>query len=128
MAAAERLKFVQIENLDFRRIFEIYDGPDTLFYVDPPYVGYEREYHGNFSEQDHHDLAIILNSIKGKAMLSYYEHPLINELYKKWNRKEISTLQWCVNRVEGEKRNAVTELILMNYQLQVEQMSFEMFV
>ncbi len=35
--AAARLTAVQIEAVDFRKVLELYDGPDTLFYCDPPY-------------------------------------------------------------------------------------------
>ena len=35
---SQRLMRVQIENEDFRKILKRYDGPETLFYLDPPYV------------------------------------------------------------------------------------------
>lgn len=38
---AERFSDVVVENLDRADVFEEYDGEDTVFYCDPPYVGYE---------------------------------------------------------------------------------------
>lgn len=37
-AFVERLQNVLIEHRDAMRMFELYDKPETLFYVDPPYV------------------------------------------------------------------------------------------
>lgn len=38
---AERVGDVVVENLDRADIFEKYDSEDTVFYCEPPYVGYE---------------------------------------------------------------------------------------
>lgn len=38
-AARVRLDGVTIENLDFEEVITRYDGPATLFYCDPPYIG-----------------------------------------------------------------------------------------
>ncbi|AKQ71750.1 MULTISPECIES: DNA adenine methylase [Bacillus] len=84
------MKGVMIECQDFRTIIEKYDSPDTLFYVDPPYVGREQFYAGEFTEQDHRDLARLLIQAKGKVVLSYYDDPLILELYPNWERETFS--------------------------------------
>jgi DNA adenine methylase len=34
----ERMRLVQIENLDWRDCLDRYDDPDAVFYLDPPYV------------------------------------------------------------------------------------------
>lgn len=108
---ASRMKNVMVENRDFRDIFRIYDGADTLFYVDPPYVGREKYYAGGFSEKDHRDLSSILNNIKGKAIVSYYDDPLLYELYPGWRRISFKAARQVVNG----KDNTVTELLLMNF-------------
>lgn len=79
-----RLKRVQIECLDFERLIAKYDRPDTLFYLDPPYVDVEYYYNVagvDFQRKDHERLAAILKQIKGKFVLSYYKHPLVKQLY-----------------------------------------------
>lgn len=112
-AFAERMKNVMIDQRDFRDIIRVYDGPNTLFYVDPPYVGREKQYKGGFSEKDHHDLAEMLNNIKGKAVVSYYEHPLIDELYPSshWRRVKFRAARQVVNG----KNDSVEEMLLMNF-------------
>lgn len=108
---AKRMKSVMIDNRDFRDIIRVYDAPYTLFYVDPPYLGREKYYAGNFSEQDHRDLAQMMNKIQGKAIISYYDDPLLLELYPNWNRETFQAARQVVNG----NNNTATELLLMNF-------------
>lgn len=116
---ANRLRSVQIERQDFRKFIPQWDRPTTLLYCDPPYIGVPdiKEYYGNdFIEQDHRDLAALLNSIQGKAIVSYYPHPLIDELYKSWHRQVIKTTKWAMAVNLGEKQMPAEELLLFNFQ------------
>ena len=77
----QRLQKIQVENLDFRDILRRYDSPDTLFYLDPPYLKSTRVaggYSHELSDQDHAQLVQILLRIRGKAVVSGYGH----EIYK----------------------------------------------
>lgn len=108
---AERMKNVMIDNRDFREIIRVYDSPDTLFYVDPPYIGREKYYAGGFTEQDHRDLAELLNKVSGKVVLSYYDHPLLDELYPNWTRERFQAARQVVNG----NNNTAEEMVLMNF-------------
>lgn len=110
---AERMQGVMIENIDFRTIIEKYDSSEALFYVDPPYVGREKFYAGGFTEKDHRDLAELLNNVKGKVIISYYEDPLLDELYKNWEIDRFKTFKQVVG---GQNLGAeAEELLLMNF-------------
>ncbi|KKC45841.1 DNA methyltransferase [Paenibacillus sp. D9] len=110
---AARMQGVMIECTDFREVIRLYDSPDTLFYVDPPYVGREKFYAGGFSEKDHRDLAEMLNGIQGKAVLSYYEDPLVSELYPEWHKETFSVYKQVAG---GRGTNSpAEEVLLMNY-------------
>ncbi|MGH0448516.1 DNA adenine methylase [Bacillus mycoides] len=109
---SNRFRNVMIECQDFRKIIDTYDGPNTLFYIDPPYRGREFRYKGNFTDKDHEDLANILTNIKGKAIVSYYSDPLIDELYKDWG---CVSKRAFVGAVSTEHRRVETELLFMNY-------------
>lgn len=116
---AARLKNVQFENKDFREIFKLYDAEDTLFYVDPPYLGVEDRYQSsNFTMEDHKDLARTLHTIRGKACVSYYPHPFVDKIYRDWRRVERTVYAWShgitVNNPTVHKPTR-TELLLMNY-------------
>ena len=112
---AARLARVYIEAKDFRDIIAKYDSADTFFYIDPPYPGREFRYVGEFSEQDHLDLARILSGIKGKAMVSYDDNAFISWLYAGWKRVEIKSHAFSKVVNDGEVKPARMEVVLMNY-------------
>jgi len=81
--AHHRLARVYIERLDFRDLILRYDRPTTLFYLDPPYPGLNKTgYEGGLMEEDHRELAALLQTVKGKWVLSYSDCPLVQDLYR----------------------------------------------
>lgn len=87
---SDRLERVVIENKDFENLITVYDRKDTLFYLDPPYVGTEKYYSSAFTKADHEKLKEILDSIKGRFVLSYNDCPYVRELYSGYNIEAIS--------------------------------------
>lgn len=85
-----RLKGVVIENRPALEILERYDGPDVLFYVDPPYPHSTRTdngtkaYRHEMSDDDHVELAGALRRLKGNVIVSGYRCPLYDDLYQGW--------------------------------------------
>lgn len=57
--------------------------PDAFLYVDPPYVGNEKYYGQNKNKDffDHVALAEALRNHNNGWVLSYVEHPIVDELY-----------------------------------------------
>jgi DNA adenine methylase len=91
----ERLRGVQIENGDFRKIIQDYDRSGTFFYLDPPYVTGTRRsknvYQHEMTDEDHEELVELLLGIKGQAMLSGYAHPIYGPLEcAGWRRIDIN--------------------------------------
>jgi DNA adenine methylase len=82
---AERLLRVQIENRPAVDVIQLYDGPDTLFYCDPPYIhetrGDDAAYSFEMNMQEHEELARVLRRVRGKVALSGYDHPTMETLY-----------------------------------------------
>lgn len=99
-AIVERLRGVCIEQADARELIPMLDGPDVLFYVDPPYVHATRGkvsgsngYAHEMTDDDHRALAAVLRSLKGMVVLSGYPCPLYDEeLYPDWHRVERAAL------------------------------------
>lgn len=85
----ERLKLVQIENLDYRDLLKKHSGPEHFVYVDPPYElrtrNYKKWYSHEFEDKDHVELAENLKTCGSMVMISGYKSDLYNELYKDWN-------------------------------------------
>jgi DNA adenine methylase len=113
----ERLKKVYIENLDFRMIIDKYDSEDTIFYIDSPYVGEEHHYYGiyRFDMHDHYDLFEKVSNIQGKCLLSYNDNPIIRDMYKKYNIKEISRYN-NIDKTIDDNREIAKELLIANYE------------
>ncbi len=90
-ALAERMAGVVIENRDAIEVMEAHDTPDTLHYVDPPYVHETRSfkkhsYRHEMSDDDHRNLSEVLHRLQGMVVLSGYRCPLYDELYADWTR------------------------------------------
>lgn len=84
----ERLQGVTIENASYDYVINRMDSPDTLFYLDPPYWDCEKDYGKNiFGKDDFYALKEILDSLKGKFILSLNDVPEVRELFKDYNIK-----------------------------------------
>jgi len=71
-----RLKGVQVENQDWRRIIEDYDMPDAVFYMDPPYLDTSStSYDFEMPLKDHKELLDSVFKMKGFVAISGYGHP-----------------------------------------------------
>jgi DNA adenine methylase len=79
-AVSARLARVQLECWPYERVLERFDRPTTVFYCDPPYVGF-RLYPQNFADQDFHVLAERLKKLRGKFLLSINEHPVARDAF-----------------------------------------------
>lgn len=86
--AHERLKRVVILNDDALKVIEQQDGPDTFFYLDPPYLPETRvareSYQHEMSASQHEDLLKTLACLQGKFILSGYP----SGLYERWRARE----------------------------------------
>lgn len=93
-AVVERLKGVTIENRSAFQVIKQQDSAETLFYADPPYPHFTRsshcknQYAFEMDTNDHRQLALVLNQIKGKAIVSGYPNELYEEFYRGWRRVE----------------------------------------
>jgi DNA adenine methylase len=82
-----RLRGAIIECLDFEILFEKYNKPNTLWYLDPPYVfdtrtdqQAGRAYCYEMTDQDHERLLTLAQGLSGMVLLSGYDHPLYESL------------------------------------------------
>lgn len=100
-----RLQRVRIECDDWRTIVERYDTPDTLFYLDPPYVPETRRdgtYAHEMTLDDHAALVEVLLNIRGKAVLSGYAHAVYKPLEAAgWERRDWKVACHIVGRTRA---------------------------
>ncbi len=83
-----RLSQVQIDHRDFEKVFQVYDSPETCFYLDPPYLQQTRRkgrcYHHEMNLEDHERLLACVLQVKGMVLLSGYTHPLYQQALQGW--------------------------------------------
>jgi DNA adenine methylase len=112
---AERLLRVQIENRPAIDVIRLYDSPETLFYCDPPYVhrtrGDAAAYRCEMTDEQHRDLAAVLNDVVGKVAVSNYECDLFEELYPRDRWRKFIAEPKTNHATKGTR----TEVLWTNY-------------
>lgn len=81
-----RLKTVQIENQDWEQLVKDYDGPQTVFYMDPPYIYSDPGiYDQAWNLEKHKRLLQVIFELEGFVALSGYDNDLYNSM--PWDSK-----------------------------------------
>jgi DNA adenine methylase len=106
----ERLSRVQIDHIDAFECIKYWDNDEAVFYIDPPYVfdtrvNGSRSVYAHEQGDDHHEkLVELLLSIKGKAVLSGYEHPIYQPLLDAgWKIVKWETSCHAAGKIRGSK-------------------------
>ena len=90
-ALSARLDRVSIECLDWPRCLEVYDSPQTLFYLDPPYTAGKCGQYFLWTLDDIALLHSALADIKGTWLLSINDTPEIRRLFNPCHIQKIET-------------------------------------
>jgi DNA adenine methylase len=111
------LKITDVENMDFEDLIIKYDSPTTFHYVDAPYYKTENYYSNHdFDRQDHERLANVLQQVKGKFGMSYYDFPDLHAWFPenvyRWERKLFAK---AAAAKKNTKQNMGEELFILNF-------------
>lgn len=112
IAASERLKNAQIENLPAVEVISRYNTADVFMYIDPPYLHGTRKnylYRCEMNDTEHVELLEVLRKHPGKILLSGYENDLYNEMLPGWKKVSKNT--------QAEAGISRTETLWMNYEV-----------
>lgn len=109
----ERLAAVTIEQLPYADVIRRYDAAESLFYLDPPYVGCEADYGDGFEPEDFDRLADQLSDIEGRFLLSINDTPLAREKFGRFQLQEVQTTYTIATATTGAGKRAA-ELIVSN--------------
>lgn len=108
----ERLAPVTIEQLPYGDFIRRYDGPETLFFLDPPYWDCEDDYGaGVFERADFQRLADQLGDIEGQFVLTINATPGAREVFGRFELEEIGTT-YSIGTAAAGAGKKVTELIV----------------
>lgn len=112
-----RMRGLTILNRDgFELVEKLEDAPGMAMYVDPPYVVKGASYVHDFQPEDHARLAGILVRFKrARVVVSYYEHPILAELYPGWTVRKCPQTKAMASG-SGRVKGAVVapEILILN--------------
>ena len=119
-AVSLRLRNVRIENRHFRELFPLYDAPDTLWYLDPPYLPETRTelgcYKCEMARVDHEELLHLIRQLQGMVVLSGYASKLYDNTLANWGRA--ATVVACPSsptyRIGSLTKPTRTEVVWLN--------------
>jgi len=117
-AVHARLKRVLILNRPALEVIRGQDGPDTLFYLDPPYLHETRattaDYAHEMTAADHERLLATIAAVRGKFILSGYRSELYDRRAESngWRRIDIDIPNHAAG---GDSKRRMTECLWLNY-------------
>ena len=91
----DRLRYAYIECDDARNIIRRFDGANTVFYCDPPYVTSTRKsggYAHEMTDADHVAFLELIKTCKGAFVVSGYPSELYQDLLSDWEVNEFQTV------------------------------------
>ena len=115
------LKQIQIENRDALQIIPEYGSVNNFLYCDPPYVHSARKqmdkYVYEMTDKQHIELGRILNTIKGRAMVSGYKNIVYDQVFKDWIRIDFNKTRVGSATSYGSKGEIIKrqESVWLNY-------------
>jgi len=117
---SERLKYVRIENQDFKQLIKRFNEPRVLLYVDPPYFKggdeYEKGIGGiEWTDKDQKDLYNILLDFKGLFVLSIDNKDFYHN--DNWFYQEIIRTNHSASHFIDGKRSKSIEYIIRNFDI-----------
>src|SRR5688572_12168939 len=90
-AVHARLRRVVILNQPALEVIRSQDGPDTLFYLDPPYLPDTKTSQAfgdlEMTEEQHRELLDLITTLRGKVMISGYGSQLYDDRLAGWHRQ-----------------------------------------
>ena len=80
-ALNDRLDRVNIENLDWQRCIDLFDSPETFFFLDPPYTGCKIDNYPAWTAADLRTMRLRLAGLKGNWLLTINDSPEARDIF-----------------------------------------------
>lgn len=102
---------IKIFNTDYRAVCNVYDSCETVIYFDPPYhfesrKSKQKRYFKEWSNEDHMEFLVYVQSLKSKIIISHYPFHLYDQVLDGWRTKEFQSMT---------RKGLVTEKLYMNF-------------
>lgn len=111
---ASHLREAYIECLDYKEVIVKWDSEEAMFYCDPPYESVEKDFYqvnkdGGFS---HKELREVLSKVEGSWAVSYYDSPMIRDLYKDCKFYDLAVKK---HMQTGKKKDSAIEVLIVHH-------------
>lgn len=111
-----RLKRVAILRSDALEVIRQQDGPDALFYLDPPYLAETRAVESVYAHEmgtdQHGQLLELIRSCKGRVRLSGYPSNMYRHHLRGWEHHEFTIPNQAAG---GKQKRRMTEVVWCNF-------------
>lgn len=94
----KRLDKVSVENLPWERLLGLYDGPHTLFFLDPPYASGKVENYGLWDQKTMAAFAERVRGLVGDWVVTVNDSPENRTLFAGHEIQAVTTRSGTVNR------------------------------
>jgi DNA adenine methylase len=115
-AVYQWLRQVLVLNRPALEVIRAYDVPETLFYLDPPYLHETRKanniYAPEMTAEQHAELLEVINGASGKVMLSGYRSEMYDAALSSWRRYEFDQANQAAG---GSSKRRMTECLCLNW-------------
>ncbi|WP_170759960.1 DNA adenine methylase [Ruegeria lacuscaerulensis] len=117
----DRMRGVVVQSRPALEVIRQHDGPETLHYVDPPYMPETRDrgsdYRFEMTVDDHRELLEFLRGVEGRVILSGYPTETYDQVLSGWRRVARKAL------ADGARER--TEVLWMNFEPDAQQSLFD---
>jgi DNA adenine methylase len=100
-AVLERIAQTHISNEDALACLKRWDSPQTLFYIDPPYIDANQGHYAGYTREDFTNLIDTLKNIKGSFVLSCYPNDVVPA---DWTRVDFAAAMSAAKRKDLDKK------------------------
>lgn len=107
-----RMKRVVIERMEALECIRRHDTQKTLFYIDPPYYGLEKDYAAVWNRAQFTEMSELLTGIKGAFILSLNDRPEVRDIFAAFKIKVVKTRY---SASAAGKRKDAAEVLIYNF-------------
>jgi len=108
------MKNTIVSNSDYKQVIRKYDNKDAFLFIDPPYEGSKQDTLYKEADDVLDDLAKVLNTVKGKFLLTLNDSTRVRKLFSKYKIRGISVRGG--GNITTDIGNGIRrELIITNY-------------
>ena len=108
----DRMRHVAIACDDALKVMDQFDSPQTLFYLDPPYINTDQQHYKGYTREHYEQLLDKMHHVQGACLLSNYPQPDITypDDWLEYRFRAVSTVAGTNDKV-AKQGSARTECV-----------------